>query len=353
MRVLITGGCGFVGSSLALACRAAGHEVICLDSLMRRGSELLLERIQAVGATFVHGDIRQSDDLARVGPVDVLLECSAEPSVLAGTRGDGARYMVDTNLGGCVHCLEFARRTGCGLIFLSSSRVYPYDYLLRGAYAETAERLEYAGGLQGVSPAGVSTACPLDGRRSLYGATKLAGELLLQEYADAFGVTAIINRCGVIAGPWQLGRSDQGFAAFWMARHYFNLPLRYIGFGGSGKQVRDILHIDDLCALIGKQLAVLDRFRGEVFNAGGGRPGSVSLCEATAICRSLTGRVLAITSEPANLPADIPWFITDSGQVVETFDWRPMRPAEQVFADIYRWIRENEPLARRIFTAAS
>ena len=351
MRVLITGGCGFIGSSLALACRQAGWEVVCLDNLMRRGSEILLERVRQAGAVFVHGDVRIADDLVRAGEVDALVECSAEPSVLAGTQGGNARYVVETNLTGAANCFEFARRQGCGVIFLSTSRVYPHDYLSAGRYRETATRIEYDGGLAGVSPAGVSTACPLVGRRSLYGATKLAAELLLQEYADSFGVPAIVNRCGLVAGPWQLGRSDQGVVTFWMARHQFRQPLSYIGHGGTGKQVRDVLHVDDLCDLLLLQLQRLRQYRGEVFNAGGGAAGSCSLRELTARCEAATGNRLAIASEPRNRPADLAWFVTDNGATEPTFNWRPRRDLDAVAADIHRWLREHDVLARRIFGA--
>ncbi len=351
MRVLITGGCGFIGSSLALACRQAGWDVVCLDNLMRRGSEILLSRVQTAGAEFVHGDVRILEDLDRVGKVDALVECSAEPSVLAGTQSGSARYVVETNLTGATNCFEFARRRGCGVIFLSTSRVYPHDYLNKGCYRETAERIEYAGGLDGVSAAGVSTACPLMGRRSLYGATKLAAELLLQEYADAFGVPAIINRCGLVSGPWQLGRSDQGVVAFWMARHRFKQPLCYIGYGGTGKQVRDMLHIDDLCDLLLLQLGRLTRHRGEIYNAGGGAACSASLCELTARCETLTGNHLAIAGEPRGRPADLAWFITDNGTTEPTFGWCPRRGVDAVLADIYRWLQDNDALARGIFGA--
>jgi CDP-paratose 2-epimerase len=351
MRVLITGGCGFIGSSLALACRQAGWEVICLDNLLRRGSELLLERVQQAGAAFVHGDVRLPDDIERAGKVDALVECSAEPSVLAGTEAGGARYVVETNLTGAANCFEFARRHGCGVLFLSTSRVYPHDYLAAGRYRETAERIEYEGGLQGVSPAGVSTACPLPGRRSLYGATKLAAELLLQEYADAFGVPALVNRCGLVAGPWQLGRSDQGVVAFWMARHYFRQPLRYIGHGGTGKQVRDVLHVDDLCDLLLRQIPRLAAHRGEVFHAGGGAARSCSLRELTARCEALTGSRLPIGAEPRNRPADLAWFVMDNGGTGPAFGWQPRRDLDAVAADIHRWLRDNDALARRIFGA--
>ncbi len=101
MHALITGGCGFVGSNLALAFRSAGWEVTCFDSLMRRGSELTLRRVIGAGCHFVHGDVRNREDLDRLdGGFDLLVECSEEPSVLAGRDGRDARLLIANNLFG-------------------------------------------------------------------------------------------------------------------------------------------------------------------------------------------------------------------------------------------------------------
>src|SRR6202008_348292 len=104
------------------------------------------------------------------------------------------------------------------------------------------------------------------GSRSLYGASKLASELLIEEYRTMYGLRAIVNRCGVIAGPWQMGKVDQGFVVLWAARHLFGQPLTYTGFGGDGPQVRDVLHIADLFELIKIELDNLSRLNGSVFN---------------------------------------------------------------------------------------
>ena len=159
----------------------------------------------------MHGDIREPNDLEETGDVDALVECSAEPSVMAGLDA-GADYVVRTNLLGAHHCLELARKRGARLIFLSTSRVYAVEQQNALNYREEASRfeLEPEQPFDGVSKRGISERFPLDGARTLHGATKVAAELLITEYAAAFGVRTVVNRCGVIAGPWQMGKVDRG-----------------------------------------------------------------------------------------------------------------------------------------------
>jgi CDP-paratose 2-epimerase len=350
MRVLVTGGAGFVGASVAV--HLAGRhdrEVVALDNLRRRGSELNLPRLAAAGVSFVHGDVREPADLAAVGPVDALVECSAEPSVLAGVDG-GLDYLVRSNLVGAYNCLELCRARGAQLVFLSTSRVYPHTRLAAVSLDETASRFAAAAGQEqpGVGPAGVSEAFPLDGPRTFYGATKLAAELLVGEYAHVFGLRTVVNRFGVIAGPWQMGKVDQGIVTFWLAAHRFGRPLTYLGFGGSGKQVRDLLHVDDAAELIALQLAEPEQFAGGTFNAGGGAERSVSLLELTALCRETTGREIPVTGSDETRPGDVPWYVSDCARVEALCGWRPSRTPAQVVADVDAWIAGNEAELRRV-----
>ena len=176
-RVLVTGGAGFVGANLCLAL-AESTEVVALDSLRRRGSELNLERLREAGVRFVHSDVRQREDLLALEPVEAIVECSAEPSVLAG-MGSGADYVVQANLVGAHNCFELARRDGAHVVFLSTSRVYPVAPLTALALREGPTRfgLEAAQPVAGASEHGIAEAFPLQGARTLYGATKLAAEL--------------------------------------------------------------------------------------------------------------------------------------------------------------------------------
>lgn len=344
-RVLITGGAGFVGSNLAvsLAARHPEWELVAFDNLYRRGSELNLPRLQEAGVEFVEGDVREPGDLGALPPCTALIECSAEPSVMSGVDGDTG-YLVHTNLTGAYNCLELARRDGAFLVFLSTSRVYPVAPQVGLALEEAETRFEIAAGqgVAGVSPAGISEDFPLDGARTLYGATKLAAELLIEEYRAGLGVPAVIDRCGVIAGPWQMGKVDQGVFTHWMLAHHFGQPLSYIGFGGAGKQVRDLLHVEDLVDLVERQLLDPDAWDGRTVNVGGGRECSLSLAETTEICRELTGNELPIGAVEETRAGDVPVYLSDCTRLFGLDEWRPRRGAKQVLTDIHAWIASDE-----------
>ena len=349
--ILITGGAGFAGSHLAIGLRErhAGCRVVALDNLKRRGSELNLPRLHAHGIEFLHGDVRNAEDLAAAGAVDLIIECSAEPSVLAG-YGESPEYLINTNLMGAINCLELARKTGAGFIFLSTSRVYPMAVINSLSYREEETRfvLEEAQSVPGASSRGFTEEFSLEGVRSMYGATKLCAEYLLREYISMYGLKGIINRCGVLTGPWQMGKVDQGVVVLWVARHIFGGPLDYIGFGGMGKQVRDILHIEDLLGLLLHQIEHLDALSGGIFNVGGGAAVSVSLQELSVLCRQATGKTIQIGAIAAGRPADIRCYLTDYARVAGACDWRPQRSPEAIVEEIARWIIDNKETLRPI-----
>jgi CDP-paratose 2-epimerase len=344
-RLLITGGAGFVGSNLAisLASRHPDWEVLALDNLYRKGSELNLPRLEEAGVGFVEGDVREPEDLRALPELSALVECSAEPSVMSGVDGDTA-YLVHTNLTGAYNCLELARRDGAFVVFLSTSRVYPVAPQAGLDLEEAETRFEIAPeqAVPGVGPAGISEDFPLEGARTLYGATKLAAELLIEEYRAGLGVPAVIDRCGVIAGPWQMGKVDQGVFTHWMLAHHFGNPLSYIGFGGQGKQVRDLLHVDDLVDLVERQLLAPEEWDGRTVNVGGGREVSLSLRETTAICRELTGNEVPIAPVQETRQGDVPIYLSDCTRLFDLDEWRPRRGAHQVLRDIHAWIEADE-----------
>lgn len=343
--ILVTGGAGFVGSSLALGLkrRLPAARVLVFDNLHRKGSALSLPRLADGGVDFRQGDLRTAPEVLALGPVDLILDCAAEPSVRAG-YGEDLRYLYDTNLTGTLNTLELARSCGADLVFLSTSRVYPIAGLRALPLREGASRLELAGAGSGWSAAGIAEDFPLPGARSLYGATKLASELLAAEYAAAFGLRIVIDRCGVIAGPWQMGKVDQGFFALWAARHLYRGQLGYQGFGGQGLQVRDLLHVADLEELLWRQLELMPALAGGTFNAGGGLGNSVSLRELTQLCRDATGVALTLGSQPETHPADVPWYVTDNRAVTAATGWQPRRDIGMLLRDVIAWLDGHREL---------
>ena len=351
-HALVTGGAGFVGSHLALSVKrkVPGAQVTALDNLHRRGSELNLGRLKSEGVAFIHADVRSLGDLLAISPEpDLILECSAEPSAQAG-YGGSPEYLVATNLLGCFNCLELARRTKADFMFLSTSRVYPYRLLNELLFTEQETRFVLAAAqkMAGASECGISERFPLEGARSLYGMTKLAAELMVEEYADAYGFRFVIDRSGVITGPRQMGKTDQGVIALWMAAHYFRKPLRYIGFGGAGKQVRDFIHVDDICDLALEQIQNLDAYSGQIFNVGGGLPASLSLVELTRLCQEITGNHVEITSDSKTRPADVRIYLTDSRKLASVRGWKPKRDARATLTGIFNWIRDDEDAVQSV-----
>ena len=343
-EILVTGGAGFIGTQLSLRFREhyPSHRVIALDNLKRRGSELNLPRLAAGGVEFVHGDVRIVEDIPELKRLSLIVECSAEPSVLAGFGGS-PHYVIESNLGGAINCLELARKSNAAVIFLSTSRVYPVKRLREICLEEKATRLTVLPeqSLPGITSAGVDESFPLDGARSLYGATKYAAELFIAEYANMYGLRAVINRCGVIAGPWQMGRVDQGIMALWVARHLYRGELSYIGFGGTGKQVRDMLHVQDLADLILLQAGRMDDLQGRTFNVGGGSRNSISLLELTGLCNEVTSVKIPVRGATEERPADIPYYVTDNALITFASGWSPKRDLAQIVEDTARWISDN------------
>ncbi|KCZ70526.1 nucleoside-diphosphate-sugar epimerase [Candidatus Methanoperedens nitroreducens] len=348
---LITGGAGFVGSNLAIEFKKNKQNirVIALDNLRRRGSELNIPRLIENGVEFIHGDIRNKEDFQDVGEADVIIECSAEPSVLAGFESS-PEYLINTNLLGTVNCLEYARKCGADFLFLSTSRVYPIKIINSLNFTETATRFELSNeqSIIGISSKGLTEDFSLNGSRTLYGTTKLASELIIQEYIEMYGLRCVINRCGVLTGSWQMGKVDQGFVVLWVAKHYYQKPLNYLGYSGKGKQVRDILHVKDLYRLLEIQINDMDTHNGETYNVGGGLERSISLFELTNLCKKYTGNKVPINSVIENRMADIRIFITDNSKVTEKTGWKPEITVDQIIEEISDWIRENSEKLRPI-----
>ena len=358
-RILITGGAGFVGSNLALLFKEKFPQcqITIFDNLKRRGSELNLVRLKTKGVEFVHGDIRVPQDFeALTGQYDLFIEASAEPSVLAGYRpGESPSYALHTNLTGTIHCLEWAAKHTKQILFLSTSRIYGIEAMKSIPLTETSTRfaVDKNATIKGLTDGAITEEFSTKGARSIYGTTKLASELLVEEYCRSFGINALINRCSVICGPWQMGKVDQGVFTLWMARHHYSAKkaptLSYTGFGGKGFQVRDLLHPKDLFDLLLTQLEKPNLWDGSSYNAGGGMENSTSLRELTTLCEKITKNELTIGSVQDTAPVDVPYYVTNNTKVAQAFGWKPKRNLETIFSEIHGWIQENHDSLKHLF----
>jgi len=343
MRVLVAGGCGFVGGEVcqALVEHVPDVRVTALDSLRRRGSELMRDRLAGLGVRVEHGDVRLASDVESLGTFDWVVDAAAEPSVLAGTTGAdiGARQLVEHNLLGTVNLLEAAVRWQAGVVLLSTSRVYSIATLtsvplvVRESARGEAFAVDPAAALPtGTGLAGVREDCPTSAPVSLYGATKVASESLALEYGHRYGLPVVVNRCGVLAGAGQFGRPDQGIFSWWIHSWAAGRPLSFIGFGGRGRQVRDCLHPADLATLLVTQMRGVEA-GPTLCNVSGGAPSAVSLNELSQWCRERFGaRDVGEMSE--GRPYDLPWIVLDSGLAATRYGWRPTRDVWRVCEEI-------------------
>ena len=348
MKILITGICGFAGSTIArsLVEQNAGVSLVGFDNLSRKGSETNVEPLRALGIEVRIGDVRDRAFLDTFTKADWILDCAANPSVLAGVDGSGTRDLVDQNLYGTVNLLELCKSWKAGFTLLSTSRVYSIAPLASLPLRESDSRFDPvkpAG--PGLSPAGVSESFSTLPPVSLYGSTKLCSEWLALEYGAAFGFPVWINRCGVLSGEGQFGKADQGIFSYWIHSWKAGRPLRYIGFGGSGKQVRDCLHPRDIAPLLLKQMrhrsppATLNSPHPRIVNVSGGSSNSMSLLELSAWCQSRLGPSdsefhISNSALGENRPFDIPWMVLDPSLAAKTWGWHPATSILDILEEI-------------------
>jgi CDP-paratose 2-epimerase len=340
MKILITGICGFAGSTIArrLLETASGLEITGVDNLMRPGCELNRTALRELGVKVHHGDLRIADDVDALPRADWVIDAAANPSVLAGLEqnGSGSRQLMRHNLFGTVNVLEFCKSRNAGLLLLSTSRVYSIAPLAalkmdvsQNAFRPNADQVWP----EGLSAAGVSENFSTEPPLSLYGSSKLCSELLAREYGRAFGFPVWINRLGVLAGAGQFGRADQGIFSFWIHSCARRRPLRYIGFGGNGFQVRDCLHPMDLVSVIQKQMQSSTIIGDGVTNFSGGLENNMSLCQLHEWCGKRFGPH-AVASEPTGRPFDVPWLVLDSTLARQRFNWQPATPLPMILEEI-------------------
>ncbi|RTL49088.1 MAG: NAD-dependent epimerase/dehydratase family protein [Sphingobacteriales bacterium] len=345
MRILITGIAGFVGTKMAEYCRSAWPDayIVGIDNLSRKGAVTHIPLLKAMDCVWVKGDISNRNDMEALPEVDWVIDCAANPSVLAGRANDSLPLIQD-NLIGTVYILEKCKRDKAGLILISTSRVYSIATLnnlpLKNnglAFTIDATRpLPPA-----ITAMGVTEKCAVTAPISLYGATKLASEVMALEYHHSFGFPVWINRCGVLAGAGQLGKIDQGIFSFWIYQYLLDRPLSFIGYGGTGMQARDMLHPEDLFKLIWQQIMHPITRAPQILNVGGGLCNTMSLAELDAYCKTHIDAEKKVNRIQENRPYDIPYYCTDYTLAKDTWGWEPKHLSITILDEILKYGRNH------------
>ena len=339
MKILITGGCGFVGSNIAiyLKKKLKNAKISSLDNLTRKGSILNRDRLKIHRIKNFNFNIEKFEKINNLPKFDLIIDCCAEPAIEA-SRKDPDR-VFKTNLIGTFNILKKCKKDNANIIFLSSSRVYSISRL-RNLF----KSLNISKPLKIKKK--INENFETTNASSLYGFTKLASEKLIREIFFKTKLKYIINRFGVIAGPWQFGKQDQGFVPLWVAKHYLKKKLAYIGFGGYGNQVRDVIHIDDVCEIISIQIKKLKKINNNTFNIGGGLKSYISLKDLTSKCQKITNNKIIIKKVPKTSIFDIPYFITDNKKIKKFYNWEPLKNINIILNDIYQWLHKNKKLRK-------
>lgn len=334
MKLLITGGCGFLGSNLAAHAIKSGMDVIVFDNLSRFGSTENLKWLQSIGKfAFVHGDIRNKNDVTRLIGThmpDNIFHLAGQ--VAMTTSIDNPQMDFEVNVGGTVNVLEAIRilNPECGVIYSSTNKVY--GDLEQFTYRETETRYECI-----EKPNGFDESVQLS-FHSPYGCSKGAADQYMLDYARIFGLKTAVFRHSSMYGGRQFATYDQGWVGWFCqkaveAREGYANPFT---ISGSGKQVRDVLHADDMISLYFSTLCCLDSIRGRAFNVGGGMANSLSLLELL----SHLGRIADAELKFDRLPvreSDQKVFVADANSISTATGWSPRVSAKDGVQRMFEW----------------
>ena len=333
MKILVTGGCGFIGRNSAERFLKLGHSVAVLDDLSRPGSTYNLNQLrQHRGFEFHKGDIRDQallKGLLKTGKFDAVLHLAGQVAVT--TSMADPRHDFDVNANGAVNVLDAVRVHSPETIVLNASTNKVYGDLHQIGYQEEDRRYTLPG-----LPEGVSESQPVD-FHSPYGCSKGAADHYMIDFARCYGLRTATFRQSCIYGYWQFGIEDQGWVAWFIIAHLLGRPITIFG---NGKQVRDVLFIDDLVDLYVAAMGNIDKVAGRPVNIGGGPSNTLSLLEFVDVLENLSGRPVEYDFAPAR-PGDQPVYVSNIGRARDLLGWSPKVAAADGVGLLYRWVEDN------------
>ena len=336
-KLLVTGGCGFIGSNLMDRLLARGEHAVAFDNLSRRGSAINTDWLRGRhGSRFelIQADIRDAGAVAEAArDADAIYHLAAQVAVT--TSVTDPRTDFETNALGTFNALEAARGSGRNPVFIFASTNKIYNGINELDIAERATRYEFRD-LQG----GVSEAQPLD-FHSPYGCSKGAADQYVRDYHRIYGLRSVVFRQSAIYGERQFGVEDQGWLAWFMIAAVLG---KQITIYGDGKQVRDLLYVDDLLNAYDAATARIDQVAGQVYNLGGGPQNTISVwTEFSPMLEKLHGRPIPVAHDDWR-PGDQRVCVYDISKAARELGWQPRVPVRAGVEKLYRWVRENANL---------
>ena len=338
MRILITGGAGFIGCNAAHRFLQRGAQVTIYDNLSRRGSISNLDwlRAQHGAASFrlIQADLREADRLVVAARgQDVILHYAGQVAVTTSVQNPRGDF--EDNALGTFNALEAARLSGSNPIFMYSSTNKVYGGMEYLGLVESETRYAYRDHLYGISEE-----FPLD-FHSPYGCSKGAGDQYVRDYARIYGLRTVVFRQSAIYGPRQFGVEDQGWIAWFIIAAVTGRPITIYG---DGKQVRDVLYIDDLIDAYESAIAKIDRVAGQVFNIGGGVDNTLTIWTETGpLLEKLLGHPVPIERSDWR-PGDQRICVMDIRKAQTALDWMPRISVTEGVTKLYQWVVDNRHL---------
>lgn len=323
MRALVTGGVGFIGTNLCDRLLSERNEVVVFDNLSRAGVDHNLAWLKAKygkDLRFVQGDVRDFDAVrAAVQDTDVVFHLAAQVAVTTSITNPREDFSVNAN--GTLNVLEAARTRVPMPVVLYTSTNKVYGGLEHLRVVECASRYEFEN-----LPEGISEACPLD-FHSPYGCSKGAADQYVRDYHRIYGLPSIVFRMSCIYGPHQYGNEDQGWVAHFCITGVEGGQLTIYG---DGKQVRDLLYVEELVELMLRAYKSADHIAGQVFNIGGGPANTISIwTEFKDVLRPLLGGKLPSIHFNKFRPGDQKIYVSDIRKVQRQFSWTPTVKIEE------------------------
>ncbi|GAP63548.1 CDP-paratose 2-epimerase [Ardenticatena maritima] len=336
-RILVTGGAGFIGSNLVARLLQQGHDVVVYDNLSRSGCDANVAWLNEIAATsagtlhLVRGDVADFESLQRAAEgAQRIYHLAGQVAVTTSVKDPRADF--EANALGTFNVLEAARLVADNPIVLYSSTNKVYGGMEDVGVVEEATRYRYAH-----LPFGVPETQPLD-FHSPYGCSKGAGDQYVRDYHRIYGIRSVVMRQSCIYGYRQFGIEDQGWVAWFIIAA---LKSRPITIYGDGKQVRDVLFIDDLLDAYDAAIAHIDRTAGNVYNIGGGPENTMSIwAEFGPLLERLLGRTIPVTYADWR-PGDQRVYISDIRKAERDFGWRPKIGVEEGVTRLFHWVRDN------------